>query len=79
MTQAESAGLRCRRCKEPARREGSLLLEEELRKAVHTATGNERGPDGHLAAPIDVPTMDTATPDGLRKLVTADAAREDTR
>jgi len=76
MAQAESTGLRCRRCKEPARREGSLLLEDELRKTVHAVTGEELGPDGHLVAPIELSTMEAATPDGLHELVTADAPRE---
>ena len=29
-------------------------LSPELCKAIHETTGKETGPDGHLAAPIDV-------------------------
>ena len=49
-----SEDLRCRRCGELVRLEGSPLVPEQLRKAVHAATGIEAGPDGHPAAPIAV-------------------------
>jgi hypothetical protein len=44
--------LRCRRCGEPVRLDGSPLVPEQMRKAVHVASGSETGGDGHLAAPI---------------------------
>jgi len=47
----------CRKCREPARLEGPGArggpLERALARAVHDATGLERGPDGHVAAPLD--------------------------
>jgi hypothetical protein len=39
----------CRRCREPVTVQG----DPQWGKPVHTATGNETGSDGHLAAPID--------------------------
>lgn len=49
------SGLWCRTCALPARVEG----EPELGKAVHAATGEELGPDGHPCAPVDflLPSM----------------------
>jgi hypothetical protein len=52
MTQAQAAVLWCRRCGQPVRLEGPEAAEDEHRKAVHTATGEELCADGeHLAAP----------------------------
>jgi hypothetical protein len=45
----------CRRCGESVRLDGSPLVPEQMRKAVHAATGSETGPDGHVAAPTDQP------------------------
>jgi hypothetical protein len=39
----------CRRCREPVTVQG----DPQWGKAVHTATGKETGPGGHVAAPID--------------------------
>jgi len=39
----------CRKCREPVTVQG----DPQWGKPVHTATGNETGSDGHLAAPID--------------------------
>jgi hypothetical protein len=44
-----SGGTKCRKCDDPVRVEG----EPFLGRAVHAATGEELGGDGHLAAPID--------------------------
>ena len=41
MTQAQAAGLWCRRCGQAVRLEGGDLVEDEFRKAVHAATGGE--------------------------------------
>jgi len=44
----------CRRCGQPARRDGDADEDPLVRRAVHAATGDERGaPDGHLVAPVD--------------------------
>jgi hypothetical protein len=51
MGHAEVTGWWCRHCGQPVRLEGAG--EPEMRKAVHAATGRERGPDTHLAAPQD--------------------------
>jgi hypothetical protein len=40
---------RCRRCAKGVTVEG----DREWGVAFHTATGQERGPDGHLVAPIE--------------------------
>ena len=52
-----ATGLVCRKCREPARLEGPGAhggpLERALARAVHDATGLERGPDGHVTAPLD--------------------------
>lgn len=51
--QVQVTDLWCRRCDEPVRRDGSLLVPGHLRKAVHVATGREECADGeHVAAPI---------------------------
>lgn len=34
-------------------------MPEQMRKAVHAATGSEIGPDGHVAAPMDQPAGST--------------------
>ena len=44
------AGRVCRKCREPVTVQG----DPQWGKAVHTATGKETGPGGHVAAPIDV-------------------------
>jgi hypothetical protein len=45
----------CRVCGEPVTLLGAAAYQSpELSKAVHEATSRETGPDGHLAAPIDV-------------------------
>ena len=49
----QAAGLWCRRCGQPVRLIGEEVVEDGFRKAVHAATGQERGPDTHLAAPVD--------------------------
>lgn len=52
MEEGTDAGLWCRRCGEPVLRDGDG--DPHLRRAVHAATGMERGgPEGHLAAPVD--------------------------
>ena len=43
----------CRSCRQPVQLTGSPGLAVSLRRAVHTATLEERGPEGHLACPID--------------------------
>lgn len=43
--------MRCRICDEPV----TVAGDPYIGKAVHKATGQEAGPDGHLAAPIDTP------------------------
>jgi hypothetical protein len=43
----------CRSCRQPVTLAGSPVLAVSLRRAVHTATLEERGPEGHLAAPIE--------------------------
>ena len=52
-----ATGLVCRKCREPARLEGpgahGTPAERALARAVHAATGLERGPDGHVTAPLD--------------------------
>jgi hypothetical protein len=54
MTQGEGAAWWCRRCGKPVRVDGADDGEPELRRAVHAATGDERGgPEGHIAAPVD--------------------------
>jgi len=52
---------RCRWCREPV----TVTGEPHLGKAVHTATGKELGPGGHLAAPIDVPLAQPAVTAGV--------------
>jgi hypothetical protein len=64
-----SAAQVCRTCAEPVTVVGPSTLDVSLRRAIHTATGEELAPgpgeDGsHLAAPIDA------------DLVTAAAARK---
>jgi hypothetical protein len=55
MAEEQAAGRRrrwCRRCEEPVRLEGPEAAEDEYRKAVHVATGEEACADGGgLAAP----------------------------
>jgi hypothetical protein len=46
---APSVGRVCRKCREPVTVQG----DPHWGKAVHTASGKETGPGGHLAAPID--------------------------
>jgi hypothetical protein len=49
----EDAGWWCRRCGQPVELLGGDA-DPLLRRAVHAATGDERGgPEGHLAAPAD--------------------------
>jgi hypothetical protein len=44
----------CNRCGQPVLLEGDDDAPVALRKALHAATGAEKGaPDGHIAAPID--------------------------
>jgi hypothetical protein len=44
----------CNRCGQPVLLAGDDDMPVSLRKAVHAATGAEKGaPDGHIAAPID--------------------------
>ena len=43
----------CRSCRQPVTLAGSPVLAVSLRRALHTATLKERGPEGHLAAPIE--------------------------
>jgi hypothetical protein len=52
MTQA-GTGLWCNRCGRPVELGGDENLPAPMRKAVHAATGAEKGDDGHLAAPVD--------------------------
>lgn len=48
----QTVALWCRRCGKPVRLEGPEAAEDDFRKAVHAATGEELGADdGHLAAP----------------------------
>jgi hypothetical protein len=55
MDEAETPGPRwCMRCRQRVRLEGPPDLIEQFRKAVHADTGDEEGPDGHLAAPVDI-------------------------
>lgn len=54
MEDGTGAPLWCRRCGQPARRDGDGDEDPQLRRAVHAATGDERGgPEGHLVAPVD--------------------------
>jgi hypothetical protein len=54
MPQEEAPDWWCRHCGQPVRIDGGDDKPIRLRKAVHAATGLERGlPEGHLAAPID--------------------------
>jgi len=54
MAKAGGAGLRCRWCRKPARREAKPGLAESEQRAVHADTGRESCEDGErLAAPID--------------------------
>ena len=46
-----AARLWCRTCGQPVALISDIILSPHLSKAVHTATGEEKGPDGHLAAP----------------------------
>lgn len=41
----------CKFCGQPVSHVGGPVLEPELQRVVHEATGSERGPDGHLAIP----------------------------
>jgi hypothetical protein len=52
-TGAVVSGQQCRRCDQPVTVIVAPGISPYLGKAVHTATGLETGPDGHLAAPID--------------------------
>lgn len=50
----EGAGFWCRRCGKPVLVDDIGDGEPELRRAVHAATGDERGgPERHIAAPVD--------------------------
>jgi hypothetical protein len=53
MPQAQGTGRRCLKCRQPVRLEGPEAAEDEYRKAVHAATGEEAcaGGSGDLAAP----------------------------
>jgi hypothetical protein len=42
--------MQCRVCGEPVQ----VMGEPFTGQAVHAGTGSEAGPDGHLAAPIDL-------------------------
>jgi hypothetical protein len=54
VTHGEDADWWCRRCGRPVLVDGGGDDEPELRRAVHAATGDERGgPEGHIAAPVD--------------------------
>lgn len=44
-----ASGTVCRRCAERV----TVTRDPELGRAVHASTGEERGPDGHIAASID--------------------------
>lgn len=47
----------CRKCREPVTVQG----DPRWGKAVHTATGQETGSGGHVAAPIDADLIRAAT------------------
>jgi hypothetical protein len=51
MKQAGSPVLWCRRCGKPVRPDDG----PDGTRAVHTASGEETGTDGHHAAPVDWP------------------------
>lgn len=52
MTVTQGTGRVCRKCRQPVRLEGGQDMEDEFRKAVHAATGEELCADGeNLAAP----------------------------
>ena len=51
--QGGTTGWWCGHCGVPVLLIGGSGVPEQLRKAVHAATGHERGFDGHLAAPLD--------------------------
>ncbi len=51
------AGRVCRVCRKPVTVQG----DPQWGKAVHTATGQETGSGGHIAAPIDAGLVRAAT------------------
>lgn len=53
LAQRETTGQWCRHCGAPVLLVGGIAVPDQFRKAVHAATGRERAPDGHLAAPLD--------------------------
>lgn len=54
----------CRSCRQPVTLTGSPVLAVSLRRAVHTATREERGSKGHLAAPIEPEFVDASVGPG---------------
>ena len=54
-----ASGTVCRRCAQRV----AVTGDREWGRAVHVGTGEERGPNGHLVAPIDAAVMFSRVPE----------------